>query len=228
MSLTPRRKDAKTKRITAVDLFAGCGGASCGLIQAGIDVIAMVEYDTTAALTYAVNLCRYDEMQFHFITPHDRRRMECEARKAVEKDKGCRAGSGWIRTRRKISGCRHVIIGDIRLLSGERLLEWIGMKRGELDIMTMSPPCQGFSTANSNNKGRGKFTNHTDPRNDLCFEAARLIADCQPRTIALENVPGFGKSPQFEMFKKFISGGKEAAQVFEQLLPSHPHWRYLL
>lgn len=216
------------RAVTAVDLFAGCGGASCGLMQAGIDVVAMVEFDTQAALTYCANLCRYDEMRFHFITPNDRRRMEDEVEKAVKADPKCRAGTGWIRSKRKMRGCRHVIIGDVRLLSGDRLLEWIGLKRGELGLMMMSPPCQGFSTANTNNARHRKFANHSDPRNDLCFEAGRLIVDCQPRSICLENVPNFQKSPQFEMFKKLLQGGDEAVKVFRELLPKHPHWRHLI
>ena len=46
-------------RVKAVDLFAGCGGFSLGLIQAGIEVVAAVEWDFAAALTYMTNLCRY-------------------------------------------------------------------------------------------------------------------------------------------------------------------------
>jgi len=218
----------RAKPVTAVDLFAGCGGASLGLMQAGINVVAMVEFDTTAALTYCANLCRYGEMQFHFITPHDRRRMEAAIEKELKADPKCRVGTGWIRRRRKVSGCSHVIIGDIRLLSGDRLLEWIGMDRGELGLMMMAPPCQGFSTANTNNARGRKFANCSDPRNDLCFEAARLVVDVQPRTIALENVPKFKDSPQFEMFKTLLQGGAAAVKVFHQLLPKHPHWQYLI
>ena len=39
----------------AIDLFAGCGGLSKGLIQAGYDVRAAVELDSTAAKTYRKN-----------------------------------------------------------------------------------------------------------------------------------------------------------------------------
>lgn len=42
-------------RPTAIDLFAGAGGATAGLIQAGFNVIAAVENDSWAAQTYRAN-----------------------------------------------------------------------------------------------------------------------------------------------------------------------------
>jgi DNA (cytosine-5)-methyltransferase 1 len=41
--------------MTAVDLFAGAGGATTGLQQAGIDVLAAVENDSFACASYQVN-----------------------------------------------------------------------------------------------------------------------------------------------------------------------------
>lgn len=40
---------------TAVDLFAGCGGLSTGLKQAGFQIVSAVELDGLAAATYEVN-----------------------------------------------------------------------------------------------------------------------------------------------------------------------------
>lgn len=40
---------------TAIDLFSGCGGLSCGLKEAGFDVLASVEIDATAARAYRLN-----------------------------------------------------------------------------------------------------------------------------------------------------------------------------
>lgn len=41
---------------TGIDLFAGCGGMSLGFHQAGIHVVAALEWDVHAAMSYLVNL----------------------------------------------------------------------------------------------------------------------------------------------------------------------------
>lgn len=53
---TVRRKPSR--RPVAVDLFAGAGGLSLGLEQAGFDVVASVEYDPVHATTHAYNFPR--------------------------------------------------------------------------------------------------------------------------------------------------------------------------
>ena len=45
----------KQKRVSAIDLFAGAGGLSCGFADAGIEVKAAIEKDLWAAETYKAN-----------------------------------------------------------------------------------------------------------------------------------------------------------------------------
>lgn len=175
----------RPRRPKAVDLFAGAGGMSCGLKQAGWHVVAAVEWDCTAAMTYATNLCRYGDLTMHFIEEGDRVRMNktIEAQFARSKQKLFpTAGSGWIAGQPDIPGTQHLFIGDIRKLTGKQILDAVGMEVGELDCVAGGPPCQGFSKAGKRNV--------MDPRNSLVFDFARLILELRPKTMIMENVPG--------------------------------------
>lgn len=44
-----------TRRLTVIDLFAGCGGMTAGFQQGGFEAIFAVEWDRAAASTYAAN-----------------------------------------------------------------------------------------------------------------------------------------------------------------------------
>ena len=63
--LRPRRRYSLP---TCVDLFAGCGGFSCGMHQGGFHVVGAVEMDYAAAMTYMVNLSQ-PGVKIHFDTP---------------------------------------------------------------------------------------------------------------------------------------------------------------
>lgn len=172
------------KRPIAIDLFSGCGGMSLGIIQAGFEVVAAVDWDVEAMKTYCANLGSYP-LNMHFITPEDRERMEkCLDRGA--KKKKIRAfsvsGSGWISHHPDMPPVKHVWVGDIRKLTGAEILDTLGMKRGEVDLVCGGPPCQGFSRAGKQNV--------MDPRNSLVFEWARMVLEIMPKTFMMENVPG--------------------------------------
>lgn len=121
-------------KVYAVDLFAGGGGLSLGLKQAGFDVIAAVELDSVACETYRIN---------HKETI--------------------------------------ILEKDIKLIRGTELLKI--SPSGEIDLIAACPPCQGFSSLTHKNK---KY----DPRNELINEFVRIVEECLPKTIMMENVPG--------------------------------------
>lgn len=168
----------------AVEFFAGAGGMACGLKMAGWHVVAAVEQDPLAVLTYATNLCRYGDLKMHFVEPSDQAAMEkaiWQSYKRSGEKIFPTCGTGWIASEPEIAGTQHIFVGDVRKLTGQRILAAIGMKRGELDAVTGGPPCQGFSKAGKQNV--------MDPRNSLVFEFARLIIELLPKTMVMENVP---------------------------------------
>jgi len=73
---------------------------------------------------------------------------------------------------------------DIRTLSGVDLLRAARLKPGELDLLFGSPPCQGFSTSNTLNRGLD------NPNSKLMSEFIRLAKETTPRVFLIENVPG--------------------------------------
>lgn len=184
-------------RPIGIDLFAGCGGMSLGFHQAGFHMVAALEFDPTAAITYMMNLAR-PGVKIHFDTDERKRDFEKVLGKmmGVKVDKGgfmeldpgrelqevkAVAGSGWI-SHTNEPGCQHVWVADIRNIKGSDILSAIGVGQGEVDVIAGGPPCQGFSNA-----GRRQVM---DPRNSLVFEFARMVIEIQPKTMIFENVPG--------------------------------------
>lgn len=172
----------------AVDLFAGAGGASCGLVQAGYQVVAAVDFDPACAATYMCNIGTYP-CRFVFIEDSDRARMEKFLARQFKRDNrdqlelAYTSGSGWISSLDpKPPGCGVFFLGDVRKLSGRDILRSVDMEVGELDLVIGGPPCQGYS--------RGGKQDVMDPRNSLLFEFARLVLEMQPKAIVMENVPG--------------------------------------
>ena len=85
---------------------------------------------------------------------------------------------------------------DIKTVTAEEILNFCGIKPGELDVLDGSPPCQGFSTA-----GKRQVN---DTRNDLFKEFVRLIEGLQPKVFVMENVSGMAKGKMKGMFIQII------------------------
>lgn len=52
----PQAGSAPSDRLTCIDLFCGCGGFSLGLIRAGIEVLAAIDFNSEAVDTASINL----------------------------------------------------------------------------------------------------------------------------------------------------------------------------
>lgn len=130
----------KKRKLKAIDLFAGAGGFSLGLQQAGIDVVAAVENNKTCCDTLARNkVTAFPKMK--------------------------------------------IIQADICTLSGEYILDQVGLAKGQLDMLVGGPPCQGFTYASSRRSPN-------DPRSKLMWQFIRMVNEIQPRYFVIENVRG--------------------------------------
>lgn len=85
--------------------------------------------------------------------------------------------------------------GSIVDLSGEKIrrLTEIGE---DIDLVFGGPPCQGFSHMGARDE--------SDPRNNLVFEFARIVAELRPKAFVMENVPGMQGGKTKEIFEGVI------------------------
>ena len=104
------------KQLYVVDLFAGCGGLSLGLEQAGFHPVFVNELNKNAMESYLLNRQKIEprlrSLDFH----------EYDIKKIVTKN------------------------GALKKISDSLKKEFdISIKDGELDLLVGGPPCQGFS-----------------------------------------------------------------------------------
>jgi DNA (cytosine-5)-methyltransferase 1 len=209
------------RKPTCISLFTGAGGFDLGFHQAGWRILAASDYDAAACWTYCYNMGARP-IQMHFLTPEDRDRFLHQVVKPSQKPP--KEGSHWelveldSRDRayfHRRSGDQewaeiedatpHFFLGDVRKLTGDMILEAIGMQPGEPDCVIGGPPCQGFSLA-----GKREVM---DPRNSLVFDFARRILELRPKSFVMENVPGMLSMitpegiPVMDAFCKILSDG---------------------
>ncbi|MHB1692601.1 MAG: DNA cytosine methyltransferase [bacterium] len=186
----PPKNILQGKRITAIDFFSGAGGMSCGLIDAGVNVIAAVEYDIGAVDTYMINLGA-NPCKMIFIEKSDQERavkyFDKKLQSALKRDPGKVLPEGFAvsgSNRKRVcptwyEGVKYIFVGDVRKLTTERIFKEMNIER--IDMVVGCPPCQGFSRLGKRNV--------MDPRNSLVFEFARFVVEIKPLTLVFENVP---------------------------------------
>ena len=87
-----------------------------------------------------------------------------------------------------------MVTDDILSVKPKVLMTKLGIKPGELDLLSGCPPCQGFSTMRTKNGGR----KITEPMNDLVFEIVRFASVFEPKAVMIENVPGLAKDVRIQ------------------------------
>jgi DNA (cytosine-5)-methyltransferase 1 len=89
----------------------------------------------------------------------------------------------------------------IREVDPKALLETLGLRAGELDLLAGCPPCQGFSRLRTRNRS----TSVDDERNDLIGEFERFCHVIKPKSVMLENVPSLRSDGRFARFMAGLS-----------------------
>jgi len=171
-------------KYTYAEFFAGCGGLSLGFEQAGLKCISALERDAAAAYTFYFNLCLEgwthvwvdpeDEKTIRNINKWDRRTSNFLFPNGVF--------DNWL-TSDKPSPCLNLFVMDIMKLEPEYWMELCNVRPGDVRIFAGGPPCQGFSTSNSNR-------HIGDERNQLPLRFIYYCKVCKPDIVFMENVPG--------------------------------------
>lgn len=95
--------------------------------------------------------------------------------------------------------------GDIKNLTYKKIHEITGIKKGELDILDGSPPCQGFSTC-----GKREYN---DPKNQLYNQYIRILRELKPKTFIMENVQGLIQGEMKLIFKDILQQLKKSGYI---------------
>lgn len=154
-----------TYPLTLVDLFAGCGGFSLGVEQAGFVPIFVNELNADALATYLAN--RHHRLNGRPFDEHE----ELHCRDANE-----------------LVGERlEQLVRDLEALDGFQLA-FGGAHGSNLDLVAGGPPCQGYSELGHR---RSYAVNKSQlPSNQLYQRMASIIAHLRPRIFMFENVRG--------------------------------------
>ena len=118
-------------------------------------------------------------------------------------------GSEFVPAAREVYALNHpgVILDDrdIRSVTGNDILQAIGMRIGDVDVLEGSPPCASFSTAGRIEETWQRITKYSDTAqrtDDLFWEFARLVDEIQPKVFVAENVAGLVRGVSKGYFKQ--------------------------
>lgn len=169
---------------TFADFFAGCGGFSLGLIQAGLKCVSALEFNSDAAWTYWTNLC-YKGWSHLWLHPEDEVNLKKVKKWGQAETRNVLWPQGttdeWLKVNEPMP-CLNLFLMDITKLEPEEWMEMIGVRPGDIKIFVGGPPCQGFSTSGRREVG--------DERNKLALRMIYYAKICKPDFVLIENVPG--------------------------------------
>lgn len=100
---------------------------------------------------------------------------------------------------------------DVRNVTGEHILQEIGLDEGELFLLAGCPPCQTFSSLQKDDVSN-------DDRNNLIFEYTRLILEIRPLFILMENVPGLKNGRGRHIFEEACNRLHDNYEIVSKVL----------
>ena len=104
-------------------------------------------------------------------------------------NKKCKYDSGYI--------CGDITREETKQILFNEIAFWKSKENiREVDVLIVTPPCQGMSVANH------KKTNNEIVRNSLVVESIKIIKEIRPRFFIFENVPSFLKTICTDIDKK--------------------------
>jgi DNA (cytosine-5)-methyltransferase 1 len=106
---------------------------------------------------------------------------------------------------------------DIRKVDASKIRKLLGLNRGELDLIAGGPPCQGFSI-------NAPKRSTEDLRNDLFREYLRFVAEFQPKTVLIENVPGMVSFEGGATLDAILESLKQLGYVADVRILYAPHY----
>jgi DNA (cytosine-5)-methyltransferase 1 len=110
-----------------------------------------------------------------------------------------------------------VIEADVRSMLNGRLMDIVGVGKGEIDLLAGGPPCQGFSIQRTTGEEH-------DERNTLVNDYGDLIKEIFPRFFLLENVPGIGGARGRKILTAFLSRMGEIGYVIHEKVLDAQHY----
>ena len=193
-------------KLTHIELFAGCGGMSLGLENAGFDLIFANELSPMAGETFAYNLLNEDLEMKSELKEKAKKSLWIKSNFSSEnlkdrlRENPFKTQNGIYSDLNKTTNLNNkLIIGNI-----DYLLDFLNenpeltnnLRERNIDLMSGGPPCQSFSLAGKREKNNEK--------NQLPLSFSKLAGLIKPKTILLENVKGI-TSPFTEDNKKFYA-----------------------
>lgn len=160
-----------------IDLFAGAGGLSRGLRDAGFHHVLAVEKSEMAAHTFYENIVRAHDgaPDIPWSAFHN------DARDPTEQLRAQIAGGLAVAATADVLREMDCVRQRIEAVRGAR-----GLSGTEVDLIAGGPPCQGFSLAG--------LRNPDDRRNSLPYEFLDFVTALMPKAVIVENVPGIGQA----------------------------------